>query len=134
MQLTSQPLKAVAYLFILGGIISLIDTVVELFIGRINLNLGALYILIGRGLLRLNPRSLSWAMFFTWLGLIFTPIAAVASLFTLSNFQVFGLYVGRAPHGVCFALSTAMFALYYWQYTVLKNREVRQLFFYQTPS
>ena len=128
MQLTSQPLKAVAYLFILGGILSVIDTIFELFIGRIVLNPGILYIFIGLGLLRLNPRSLSWAMFFIWLGLVSMPIAAVASLLNLGNFQVFGLYVGQAPRGVRFALCAAMFALHYWQYTVLKNREVRQLF------
>ena len=123
-----QPLKIVAYLFIAGGILSVMDTLVELMLGRLNLNLGVLMIFIGRGLLRFNPRSLAWAVFFTWLGLIFLPIAAVVSLSLPVNFQVFGLTVGQMPHAVCFILCAAMFALYYWQNGVLKSRQVRRLF------
>lgn len=124
----SQSLKIVAYLFMIGGILSVVDTCVELLFGRFNLNLGVFIIFIGRGLLHFNPRSLAWAIFFTWMGLIFMPIAAAASLFTHVNFQIFGLSVGQVPHGVGFIFSTAMFALYYWQYSILKNRQVRRLF------
>ena len=92
-------LKIVAYLFLIGGIFSVIDTVVELFIGRLSFNLGVLIIVIGLGLLRFNPRSLAWAMFFTWIGLVFLPIAAVASMLTATKFQVFGLDVGKRHMG-----------------------------------
>ena len=125
-----RPLKIVAYLFIVVGILSVIDTAVELFIGRININLGIFYIVIGQGLLRFNPHSLAWAVFFTWIGLIVLPIAAVASFFTSSNFQVFGLNAGQVPHGLCFTLSAAMFVVCCWQLGILKDRQVRQLFFY----
>jgi hypothetical protein len=63
-----QPLKIVAYLFIIGGICALLEVIFALASNRISINFGVLGIFIGRGLLRLNPRSLAWAMFFIWFG------------------------------------------------------------------
>ena len=128
MQPIPQPLKIVAWLFIVSGICAAIQVVVLLLAGRININLNVLSIFIGRGLLCLNPRSLTWAMFFTWLGLIFIPIFIVASLFTPGNLKIFGLNFGQAPPGVGFIFGVGVFALVYWQYTVLTNRQIRQLF------
>lgn len=124
-------LKAVANLFIIFGIFSVIDTVAEFFLGRIVFNLGILYILVGRGLLRFQSRWLTWAMFCTWIWLISMPIAAAVSLFTpsrLQHLEIFGLDAGRAPYGLCFILSAAAFTVCCWQYHVLKSRQVRQLF------
>ena len=87
-----------------------------------------MYLLVGYGLVRLNPHSLAWAMFFTWVGLICLPTAAAFSLFVSSHFQVFGLNVGQAPRALCFSLCTAAMGLCCWQYRVLKDRQVRQLF------
>lgn len=126
-----RPLKIVAYLFVICSIFSMIDTIVGLFIGRLVFNLGILYVLVGLGLLRLNPRWLTWAMFFTWLGLISAPIVGVVSVYTPSRLQrmeVFGFYAGQAPHGLILTVSVAMFALFCWQYGVLKSRQVLQLF------
>ncbi len=106
-----QPLKIVAWLFIIGGIFSAIQVVVLLFTGHININLGVLGIFIGRGLLRLNPRSLAWAMFFIWFGLIFTPIFIILSVFTPGNLKIFGLNMGQAPPGLGFIFGVAAFAL-----------------------
>ena len=115
----SRSLKIVACLFLIGGFLLVGDTIVELFFGRINFNFGILVIIIGLGLLRLNRRSLAWALFLTRIGLIFTPIAAVVALLPSTRFQVAGLNVDPAAHGFYFVLSLAMFALYYWQYSVL---------------
>ena len=126
-----RPLKVVAYLFIILGIFSVIDTITGLFMGRLVFNLGILYVLTGQGLLRRQPRWLTWAMFFTGLGLIFMPLAAAIFLFTPSRLQhltIFGLNAGQTPHGLCFVLSVAAFAICCWQYGVLKSRQVRQLF------
>ncbi len=123
-----QPLKIVAWLFIISGILAAIDVVFALLTSHVSINLGVLGIFIGQGLLRLNPRSLVWAMLFTWLGLIFTPIITVLFLFTPGNLTVFGLNAGQAPPGFGFILGVAIFALIYWQYTVLTNPEIRQLF------
>lgn len=126
-----RPLKIVAYLFLVVGILSLMDTVVGVFTGRIVFNLGILYLLIGRGLLRLNPRWLAWAMFSTLLDLVLIPIAAAVMMFTprhLQHLQMFGLDVGQAPLGSGFVFLTATFALLCWQQGILKSRQVRELF------
>ncbi len=126
-----RPFKAVAYLFIVFGIFSLVDTVAELFLGRMVFNLGVLYIFVGQGLLRRHPRWLAWAIFCTWTGLVSMPIAAVISLYMPSRLQhlsFFGLNSGQAPHGLCFVLSAAAFAFCCWQYGVLKSNQVRLLF------
>ncbi len=128
MQPIPQPLKIVAWIFIIGGISAAIQVVFLLLAGNININFGVLGIFIGQGLLRLNPRSLAWAMFFTWLGLILTPIFIVMSLFMPSNFEIFGLTLGRAPPVFSFLFSIAAFALVCWQYTVLTKRQIRRLF------
>jgi hypothetical protein len=130
-QSVPRTLKIVAYLFILCGVFSVVDTVAGLFNGRIVFNLGVLYVLVGLGLLRLSPRGWAWAMAFTWLGLIMTPIAGVASLYTPSRLQhidLFVLYARQAPHGLILAVVAAMFATLCWQYSVLAGRQVRQLF------
>lgn len=123
-----QPLKIVAWLFIISGISSAIQVIVLLLSGHININLGVLSIFIGQGLLRFNPRSLSWAMFFTWLGLIFIPAFILLSLLSPGNLNIFGLNFGQAPPGLGFIVGVAAFALVYWQYTVLTDYEIRQLF------
>jgi hypothetical protein len=123
-----QALKIVAYLFIIGGIFAVIDIVVSLTQNRISINLGVLALFIGRGLLRLNPRSLAWAMFFRWLGLIITAISAVVFLYTPGTIRLFGRVIGQAPPGLGFILSVAVFALVCWEYKVLTRPDVRQLF------
>lgn len=126
-----RPLKIIAYLFVICGIFSIIEIVAGFFIGRIIFNLGFLYILIGLGLLRLNPRWLVWAIWFTWLELLLTPIIGVISVYMPHPFQhmdIFGFYAGQIPQGLILSVITAMFALFCWQYSVLKSRQVRALF------
>ena len=123
-----QPLKIVAWVFILGGICAAIQVVVLLLAGHINIHLGVLGIFIGQGLLRLSPRSLAWAMFFTWFSLILTPIIIVISLFTPGNLEIFGWTIGQVPRAFSFIFGLAAFALIYWQYTVLTKPQIRQLF------
>ena len=123
-----QSLQIVAWLFIIGGICSAIDMIMSPFYGRISINFGVLTIFIGRGLLRFNPRSLSWAMFFTWLGLILTPIFAAIFLVTPGNLTLFGVKVGQAPPGLGFVFCIVLFALVCWQYCVLTSHQIRKLF------
>lgn len=123
-----QRLKVVAYMFIIGGVFSVIEVIMALSNNRISINFGVLGIFIGMGLMRLRPRAFSWAMFFIWLGLIFTPIVAVLFLFMPGNLNIFGVIAGQASPGLGFIISIAMFALVYWEYTVLTNRQIRRLF------
>ncbi len=134
MRAIPQPLKIVAWLFIVSGICAAIKIVFLLLAGHININLGVLSIFVGRGLLRLNPRALTWAMFFTWLGLIFMPIFIAISFFMSGNLTFLGLQLGKAPFGLTILLGIAGFALVYWQYTVLTQPQIRQLFVRWAPS
>ena len=134
MRAIPQPLKVVTWLFILSGICAAIEIVFLLLAGHININLGVLSIFVGRGLLRLNPRALTWAMFFTWLGLIFMPIFIAISFFKTANLSFLGLPLGPAPSGLTFVMGIAAFALIYWQYTVLTRPKIRQLFLRWAPT
>ena len=119
----SRPLKIVAALFILVGIGSVLDTVVGLFAGRFVFNLGLIYLVIGRGLLDCNPRSFAWARFFTWIGIVLLPLAAVAALMVKSRFQLFGFDVRQMPYGFGSVFCGAAFALLLWQVSVLNSTQ-----------
>lgn len=123
-----QPLKIVAYLLLIFGVISAFDIVIALLLGRIKINLGILQIFVGIGLLQLNPNSLKWAMFLTWLWLLVTPILAMGFFLNSGNLNFLGRTVSQAPPGLGFMVSVAIFIFAYWQYHVLDSHEVRQSF------
>lgn len=123
-----QSLKIVAYLFILGGIHSVLDILFSLLYGKIKIDLGVLYIFIGQGLLRLNPNSYMWAKGLTGLGMIFMPIVTLLFLMTPGNLKIFGQIVGQAPPGFGFIIGVVLTILVYWQYGVLNAPETKRLF------
>ncbi|RYX86389.1 hypothetical protein EON83_01590 [bacterium] len=120
-------LRVVVILFIISGVMAAIDIVLALFNHRITFNLGVLTIFIGIGLLGRNPRSLSWALFVTWLELAFTVVLGILFLITPGTIQFFGRK-GVAPVGLGFVLSAVMFALAYWQLKILTNPQIRAVF------
>src|SRR5690349_13857373 len=83
-------LRTVACLFIIFGLWALIDAVMALFFGKVEIDFTVLCIFIGKGLLQLNPNSRKWALFFVWLGLIISPLAAVLFLFNPGQIKFFG--------------------------------------------
>lgn len=123
-------LRIVAVLFILGGISAIIEILVSLTHGNINLNFGVLGLFIGIGLLRLRRGWRTCGLVFTWLGLVGVPLIA---LFFLGHsgpldFKIFGQEVGHAPKEFGLVLCVALFALLVWQYRVLTRPDVRELF------
>ena len=74
-------LKVVAVLFILGGIHSVIEVVLDLMQSKININFGVLGLFIGPGLLALRRGWRTCALVFTWIALIFLPILTVIMFF-----------------------------------------------------
>ena len=67
-------------------------------------------------------------MVFTWIGMIFSPIATLLFLFTPGKLKLFGQIVGQAPPGLGFIMGIVLTAVVYWQYSVLNDPEVKRLF------
>lgn len=123
-----QPLKIVAYLFIVGGMLCVLNVIIALMNARIRIDLGVFGIFIGIGLLRLNPRSHTWAMLFTWIGMIISPIVTLIFLITPGQLKMWGRTVGQAPPGFGFLLGVLCTMLVYWQYSVLSKTDTRRIF------
>ncbi len=123
-------LKIVAALFILGGLFSAIDVLIQLTQGSLFLNLGVLGLFIGVGLLRYSRGWRTCALVFLWLAIIGFPLAAVIILATDQplRYTVFGQEMGEAPKGVGVVVAVVGFALALWQYWVLTRPRVRCLF------
>ena len=123
-------LVVVAVLFIIGGVSSVIEVLLSLMNGHININFGVLGLFIGPGLLRLRRGWRTCALVFIWLGLIFAPIVALLVLTTngQANFNVFGQRVGGIPDVLALAIVAVVFAIVLWEYRVLTRPDVRELF------
>ena len=123
-------LKVVAILFILGGIHSVIEIIVAIAHGRININLGVLGLFIGPGLLALRRGWRTCALVFIWITLIALPIFT-AFMFIQSgplDFNVFGQKIGYATKEFGLVVAILLFLLELWQYRVLNRSDVRMLF------
>jgi len=62
-------------------------------------------------------------MFFTWLGLLLTPILGVISVYMprrLQHMDIFGFYAGQAPQALILTVIVAMFALFVGSIVFLK--------------
>src|SRR5437899_9792407 len=106
-------LKIVAFLFILGGIFSLIEVIVSLMYGQININFGVLGLFIGPGLLRLSRGWRTCALVFLWIALIGAPIVAVLLMSASGPFdlKLFGQKVGNASKGLGIVFVAVVFGL-----------------------
>lgn len=71
------PLTIVAWLFIIAGIFSAWEMVSGLWQGRLSLNLGVLFIFLGRGLLRLRPAAHTWALGVVVLGWLLLVVVVI---------------------------------------------------------
>ena len=123
-------LKAVAILFILGGVSALIEVLVSLARTHISINFGVLGLFIGPGLLALRTGWRTCALVFLWIAMIGIPIIAVLMLGHSGplDFKVFGEKVGHASKEFGLAVAVILFLLSVWQYRVLTRPDVRRLF------
>jgi hypothetical protein len=123
-------LKIVAVLFIIGGISSLIEIIVSLLHGQLSLDFGVLGLFIGVGLRRLSPTWRTWALVFTWITLLVTPVGVL--LFINSSgpldFTLFGIKMGHVPKAAGVVGAVVFFLISVWQYRVLTRPDVRALF------
>lgn len=128
MQPVPKSLKIVAYLFIVFGAFAAIDMVLALFNNRLSINLGAIGIFVGIGLLQLKQIWWKVAFFLICLGLVFTPIMLFFSFFRPMPVNFFSMR--SDPYSVLpgILVSIFAFAITCWQYKVLNSPAVRQLF------
>jgi hypothetical protein len=123
-------LTVVAVLFIIGGVLAVLDIIASLTQHRIEFNFGVLGFFIGPGLLRLSRGWRTCALVFTWIGLIVTPIFLLA-LFDAPGplfFTFLGTPAGTVPKMLWMVFIVSMFLLCLWQYRVLTREDVRELF------
>ena len=130
-------LKAVAYLYFFQSISPALSILLSLLNSRLHIDLGVLLFFVGTGLLKHKLSAYKWAMFFTRIGLVVMPIAAVVFLFNPGDIRVFGQIVvfkvlgqtiGPAPSSLGSLAATIVSIITYWQYTVLTNQQVKRLF------
>jgi len=123
-------LKIVAALFVLGGILAVIEVAVSLMQNRLSLNFGVLGFFIGAGLLRLSRGWRTCALVCLWFGLILLPIIFLLGLLgTLPAYlQIFGVRVARVPGWTVSGAAIPFFLLVLWEYRVLVRADIRSLF------
>lgn len=120
-------LKIVAVLFILGGITSIIDVIVALSQGALNLNFGVLGLFVGIGLLRFSRGWRTCALVLLWISV---PLIALFFLFGAEavNYTIFWQNMGQGSRAIAVALAAVVFAVVLWQYRVLTRPDIRKLF------
>ena len=123
-------LRVVALLFILCGVLSLIQVIGSLMNGNLNINFGVLGLFIGPGLLRLSQGWRTCALVFLWIAIIGMPILAILFMTASGplDFKVFGQKAGHGSKELVILLACLMFILAAWQYRVLTRPDVRRLF------
>jgi len=123
-------LRIVAWLFIIGGILAVIEVLVALTQSRISINFGVLGLFIGPGLLRLRRGWRTCALVFLWIGLIVFPLIFLLGLSGTipAYFEVFGIKMARIPSWWVSVGTIPFFLLVFWQYRVLTRPQIRTLF------
>src|SRR5688572_18864123 len=111
-------LKVVAFLFSLGGIFALIEVIVSLAHGNVNLNFGVLGLFIGPGLLRFSRGWRTCALVLLWIAMIGIPIVAILFMSASGpiDFKVFGQKVGHVSKELSVVFAAVMFVFAAWQY------------------
>ncbi len=123
-------LVAVAGLFFVGGLISLLGVLASFITGGGQADLGFLGMFIGIGLIRQRRGWRTFALVLIWMSLISLPIAGIVFLFVSGpqDIRIGGHLIGQVPGYVVSAAAWLFFGLTFWEYRVLTGQEVRALF------
>lgn len=120
----------VACLFILGGILALIEIISAFMRGKISLNIGVIGIFIGWGLLAFNRGWRIAALIFLILIIIFIPIASMFYINQPSSgfsVHVFGNKLPRDPK-LIFLIDIICLLPVIWSYWVLTRPKIKSFF------
>jgi len=122
-------LKIVAWLFIAGGILSILQILYLLTQSQLHIETGVLGVFIGPGLLRWSRGWRTCALVLLWFGMILSPIFLLMTLSAGSmNVNIFGVSAGSVPAAVGFIFGALMFAMAIWEYRVLVREDIRGRF------
>lgn len=124
-------LKLVAGWFIWEGISAVIDIALA-FDEKLLIDFSVCQFFVGVGLLRLNPRSHDWAMFWVKWGIAGGVIWSVLIFFFAEpgaqEYKIFEKTVGYITPNSVIVYYILRISFIYWQYAVLNSREIRLLF------
>ena len=123
-------LTIIAWLFIIAGVFSAWDLVSHIWQGHLSLNLGVLFIFLGRGLLRLRPVARDWALGVVVLGWIVLAVVVVTTgVFGAGEVRFWDVVVtGWRRVLAVFGFSIIWGALLAWMTRVLLRQGVKDLF------
>jgi hypothetical protein len=123
-------LTAVAWLFIVFGVMSILQLIFKLLHGQFSIDTGVLGVFVGPGLLRGSRGWRTCALVLLWVGMIFAVVISFAMLASSGHVNVnfFGIPMGSAPLILGFVVGAFFFALSVWEYRVLVRGDVRRYF------
>jgi hypothetical protein len=123
-------LKIVAYLFVLNGVMAIVEVLFSLANSRLSINFGVLGVFIGPGLLRFSQGWRTCALVWLWIGLIASPLILlmVISRNEPIDFLFFGKKSGTISKELVIPFALAIFIFTIWEYRVLTRPDVRKLF------
>jgi hypothetical protein len=123
-------LTIVAWLFIIEGAAAVVAMIISFYRGSGTVDLTVLDMLIGFGLLRLDPTWYRWAVFSTWVGIVLTLVLFPVLVFASSapSMTVFSIPVGTTSRAYLFVIGVIGLGLFVWQLRVLRRRDVSELF------
>lgn len=132
---TPRSLRLVARIFLVFGLLAVVETLVRLAVGNIYITAGLLGIPIHAGLMHRRQGWRQVALLVLWWGFLTLPVMAVTGLIATGPvyFDLFGIQVATIPGWVFAAGCVPYFLLNLWQHRVLMKPEMRSLFG-QRPS
>lgn len=123
-------LKVVAVLFLLFGATDIVKMILAPFQNQFTINTGPLAVLVGFGLLALRPGWRTCGLVLLWIPMVFLPILVITALINgePATFKPFGIAVGQVPLLLFTLYAGALWCLNLWEYRVLTERGIRDLF------
>jgi hypothetical protein len=122
-------LRVIAFGFTLFGVLSVLDMLLKwTLFGMIYVNIGVVALFIGSGLRKWRASSRWWAVFWSWLAIIFIIIWMPLALFVMTG--------GVLPRGITVQGGTLQYVLFaicllgylIWQLQILRRHEIVERF------
>ena len=123
-------LVIIALLFVLSGISSAVAMGQAISQHMLLFDVGIINLFIGVGLFTLSNRMRIWALFASLLYIVWCPIFIVLTLTSQqpATVRILSIPYAQVPPGVTVAFTILVFLYSCWQFQVLRQPEIRDLF------
>src|SRR5262245_8625471 len=123
-------LRAVAYFTILVGIGTALTIIADLFHKKLNLNIAALEVPAGFGLLRLSRGWRTFTLFMIWAGMFAFGAGTLVLLFGagITDMTLNGTPLPHWDRRLLLATCVLALGVQIWEYRVLTRSDIRRLF------